>query len=373
MRDAPLATTATRGATTEPMNGDPVMGALSVTSARHGLDPLAERLADLGAWLSDDLEALDAALDALSPPPTPPARGELAVRAAGHLLAQPGKRIRPLCVMLAARLGDRTFDAPVRHLAVAAELVHAATLLHDDVIDMGDERRGEPTARVIFGNSASILGGDHLLIEALRMVRQAGSLDLLDRLLAVISSMVAAEALQLERRHRFDPDPELYHRVIEGKTAALFKWALRAGGTIAGLDEPALDALERLGLAMGKAFQLVDDVLDLASDSAQTGKSPLADLREGKMTWPFIVGAQRDPDLAHTLGRWMMGDPDVTDDAAGALKLVQRLEACGAIDDTRQLARAQIDEAREALALLPPGRPRSAIEAVIEATVRRCR
>lgn len=353
-----------------PETTDPVMDALSTAAGRHDLDPLAGRLIELGTWLGDDLVELDQALDAFIP--AKPAEADLSQRAAAHLIAQKGKRIRPLCVMLSARIGGRIFDPVIRDLAVAAEVVHAATLLHDDVIDEGDERRGEATARVVFGNSASILGGDYLLIEALKLVRRANAPVLLDRMLSVISQMVEAEAYQLERRHRFDPDRALYYKVIEGKTAALFRWGLAAGGIMAGLSEDEVEALSEVGMALGTAFQLVDDILDLDGDPAVTGKAALADIREGKMTWPLIVSVERDAALRQQLEGWMRREGAAFDPAAASM-VVHRMKAAGAIEATREEAARQAELAQAALARLPDGRARQAIGAVVEATVSRSR
>ncbi|HET6343308.1 MAG TPA: polyprenyl synthetase family protein, partial [Myxococcota bacterium] len=277
------------------VNEEAVLTPLATVSSREGIEPLAARLLDLRAWLGDDLASLEDALQRLEETsPGGGLPGQRVRRAAQHLLGLPGKRIRPLCVLLAARLGGRVMDAGLRDLAVACELVHAATLLHDDVIDDSRERRGAPAARVLFGNSASILAGDHLLVEALRLVQGTGHGALLSDLLDVIARMVAAEALQLERRGSFQPDRGIYLEVIRGKTAALFGWGLRAGGTVAGLSADALAALEQVGLSLGMAFQLVDDVLDLEGDPQVTGKEALVDVREGKLTWPVILASERD-------------------------------------------------------------------------------
>jgi geranylgeranyl pyrophosphate synthase len=201
----------------------------------------------------------------------------------------------------------------LRELAVACELVHAATLLHDDVIDQGQERRGAQTARVLFGNPASVLGGDHLLVDALRRVRLCGQDRLLGRLFEVIGEMIAAEAVQLERRGHFAPDRAVYDRVVHGKTAVLFGWAMEAGAEVGG-DDPAIgQALARAGTALGLAFQLVDDALDLEGDAAVTGKDSLLDLREGKLTWPLIVACEQDPGLVEEL-RAVAFRPESLDD-----------------------------------------------------------
>lgn len=351
-----------------------VLETLATASGRNGVDPLAARLLELRDWLGDDLVALEGTIqdfDRIGPEdPTEPGYGIVARRAARHLLEQTGKRIRPLCVMIAARAGGVGLTPEVRDLAVVSELVHAATLLHDDVIDEGTERRKAPAARILYGNSASVLGGDHLLVEAMRMVEATQQPGLLVKLMDTISAMVFAEAIQLERRGRFMPDREVYLRIIEGKTAALFRWAFEAGATVAGLSKEQAESLGRAGIALGKAFQLVDDVLDLDGDPAVTGKNAFADLREGKLTWPFILGAERDEKLAATLKEVVCTEGEGFDPAQGA-EFVERLRAAGCIEDTRAFAVQCSDEAREALQCLPPGKARQALEMVVEAVILR--
>ena len=216
-------------------------------------------------------------------------------QAAHHLLDLRGKHLRPLCVALASRFGEG-FTPRARGLAVAVELVHSATLLHDDVVDLAERRRGEPAACVVYGNAASIFAGDWLLVAALRRIAGAGVDGLLDRMLLVIDEMIVAESVQLERRRKVTGAREDYFQIIEGKTAALFRWAMVAGARVAGLGAEAELALERFGLHLGVAFQAVDDELDFA-DHGGTGKDALADLREGKVTFPMVVALERDPAL----------------------------------------------------------------------------
>jgi len=343
-----------------------VLADLGTAAHRSGVLPLAQRLARIRQWLGDDLALLEADLDATASGP------DLAHKAARHLLERPGKRVRPLAVYLASMTAagaDAAGPADgVKHLAVAAELVHAATLLHDDVIDEGTERRGATTARLVYGNSASVLAGDHLLVTALQRVTETGQTETLAELLACIGDMVAAEALQLKLRGTFVPDRDLYMEVIDGKTAALFRWAMRAGGRAAGHSPQVVDALGDAGRALGIAFQLVDDVLDLDGDPRVTGKNSLNDLREGKLTWPLIVACERDKSLEFRLRTIARSGGDV--DLIGLRDDVLATES---LDDTKRRAHGFADAAREALTQLPPSAARDALEAVVDACVSRVR
>lgn len=335
--------------------------ALAAVARRESLDALSDRLAALMRWLRDDLGTLDAALRAVGPP-----KGDLAWQAGRYLLDRPGKRMRPLCTLLAARMGGRPFDEPVRNVAVACELVHAATLLHDDVIDQGETRRGVPAARMVYGNSASVLAGDHLLVDALRRVEAP---PLRAKLLDIIAEMVEGEVIQLERRGRFEPDRDIYLRIVRGKTAALFRYALWAGGALGGLVADQLAAFETLGDEVGVAFQVVDDLLDLSGDPAVMGKSACADLREGKLTWPLILAAERDPALADRM-RAIAAAPET--DPAEAAALVADVRALGVLDEAKTLASEHIDRAGAALRRLPAGPVNQALQTLIEAVLRRC-
>ena len=182
-----------------------ILKRLENVTNRYDAKTVSHRLSEMNQWLADDLADLDHRLGSVVADP----HADLAWSAAQYLLERPGKRVRPLCVLLAAEMVNQPFDENVRRVAVAAELVHAATLLHDDVIDQGFERRGQPTARTVFGNAASVLGGDHLLLEALKRVHGLPHA-IMAELLDVISGMVSAEAIQLEMRNRCEPDRERY-------------------------------------------------------------------------------------------------------------------------------------------------------------------
>jgi octaprenyl-diphosphate synthase len=316
--------------------------------------------------LADELTSLEQHMGEVVHDPAP----DIAWKAAEYLLEQPGKRVRPVCVMLAARMGGVGFTDGVRNIAIACELVHNATLLHDDVIDQGTDRRGAPTSRLIYGNAASVLGGDHLLIEALRRVDALG-IGLHTSLLEVIASMVSAEVLQLELRRRFRPERDLYLQVVEGKTAALFRWALEAGGTVGGLDAQEIRNLGRVGTALGMTFQLVDDLLDVEGDPVQTGKALFTDLAEGKLTWPLILGAERSPEVALKLRAVAANEAELGADEA--IELVRMVRDTGAIEDTRSEASRYAKEAQALLRTLPSGRARTALETVVETALHRCR
>ncbi len=353
-----------------------VLGPLAESSRAAGLPALADRFEDLAAWLDDDLQALERAIGEARAVRDGEPVDTLARRAARHLLAQPGKRVRPLCVLLAARLGGGVFPAAaVRDLAAAAELAHAATLLHDDVIDLGDERRGASTARVLYGNPASVLGGDHVLVEALRRVDRAGVPGTMTELIEVIDRMVAAEALQLERRGAADlceaeEEADAWRRVADGKTGALFAWALRAGGRAAGLLDDAVDRLGAFGALLGEAFQLADDALDLDGDPRKTGKDAFADLREGKPTWPIAYAVARELGLGAALRSVAQRPPHAV--PSGELTALRdRVIASGAVPATRRQAADVAERAVQALADFPPSPARDALCAVVRAAANR--
>ena len=338
-----------------------VLRTLRTVCDARGLDGLAQRLADLGDLVAWDMRDVNEALETVP-------RGESLVhRSAHHLLERGGKRLRPMCVAVAARAGSG-FSPAARELGVAVELVHCATLLHDDVVDLGDQRRGAPAARALYGNAASIFAGDWLLVEALQRVRRVGVPDTLDRLLAIIEEMIFAESIQLEHRGRIDTSRESYFRVVEGKTAALFRWATFAGAKAGGLDAAQAKALEAYGLHLGVAFQLVDDLLDYAGEAAKTGKTAFADLREGKMTYPVLYARERDP-LVRPLLEEIVAAPDVPPALAGAL--LQALQRTEALDATRRLAAEHAEKAVEAIAGLPGGRAKDALHTVALATIER--
>jgi len=335
-----------------------VLDRLAHVSTARGAPNLGERLASLDRWVRADLIAFEAEVAAL------PRGARVVHSAAHHLLDLRGKHLRPLCVALASRFGEG-FTERARGLAVAVELVHSATLLHDDVVDVAERRRGEPAACVVYGNAASIFAGDWLLVAALRRIAAAGVEGLLDRMLGVIDEMIVAESIQLERRGNVTGTREDYFAIIEGKTAALFRWAMIAGARVAKLPPAAEAALERFGLHLGVAFQAVDDELDFADG---TGKDPLADLREGKITYPLVVAMERDTAL-HARLVTLLAEPLPRRDELAAIAAAVR--ATGALAATRALAEEHVERALSVLDELPAGPPRDALVTVALASLER--
>ena len=238
-----------------------------------------------------------------------------------------------------------------------------------DVVPREDPEGG----RYAPSRPASIFGGDWLLIEALKRVRRAGVPGTLDPLLDTIEEMILAESVQLENRGRIDAGEEAYLQVAEGKTAALFRWALAAGGRAGGLGDDECQALSEYGLHLGVAFQVIDDLLDLTGDSARTGKELFSDLQEGKMTYPLIIALDREPELRPALVEILDRETPQPPPAALCERVIQTLHATGAVDDSRAFARHRALMAVEVLSLLPDGRARQALATVAEATVQRNR
>jgi octaprenyl-diphosphate synthase len=338
-----------------------VLDQLARISVTRGVPDLGDRLASLERWVRGDLRDFERELATL------PRGARVVQQAAHHLLDLKGKHLRPMCVVLASRLGTG-FSERARGLAMAVELVHGATLLHDDVVDAADLRRGQPAARMVYGNAASIFAGDWLLVSALQRVARANLPGVLERMLAVIEEMILAESLQLERRGRIVADREDYFRIIEGKTAALFRWAMLAGARAGGVSADAEDALERYGLHLGVAFQAVDDSLDFLGDAQVLGKDPLADLREGKVTFPLVVALEREPALGGRLEAALAEEVPRVEDLTA---IAHAVRATGALEATRQLAEDHAGRAIAQLETLPAGAARDALATVALASLGR--
>lgn len=271
-----------------------------------------------------------------------------------HLLGAGGKRLRPLLAVLSARATDAPIELAVA-VGCAAELIHTATLYHDDVVDDGRVRRGRPAARMVFGNGIVVLVGDYCLARALETVADTGSLPAVRSLAATVTEMAEGEVAQLERAGNPEASIEDYFRVIDRKTASLIGWCTRVGGALgAALDGP----MERYGRAVGRAFQIADDVLDCAVDEETAGKSVGHDIQEGKLTLPVLYACESDENL-RAMVREKVGERAVS--AADAAMILTAVRAAGGVDRARQRARSLVADAVAELGTLPASPYRDAL------------
>jgi octaprenyl-diphosphate synthase len=278
--------------------------------------------------------------------------------AARHLVGSGGKRIRPTVTLLACGACGGELRASVP-FACAAELTHSATLLHDDVIDDGPTRRGQPASRVLWGNAVSVLSGDWLLTRALEIVAaQPARSAALPALLATMRRLVEGEVLQLSLRGSFEASEEDYFDVVRGKTASLFGWSAAAGAWAAGVRGEVPDALAEFGEGIGMAFQLVDDALDYCGEADLLGKRLGQDFCEGKATLPLIRAFQREPALRDRLTRLLEGREEA---AAVASSVIDAVRRTGGVEAARALAREHTGAAMKALEKVPDGPHRRAI------------
>ena len=289
---------------------------------------------------------------------------EPARAAARQLVEGGGKAVRPAVTLLAARAVGGDSHRAVAH-AAAAELAHNATLLHDDVIDDGVLRRGRAAARVLWGNTVSVLSGDLLFVAALRGATAAGPAAVVAGLIETVGTMVEGEVLQFRHRGRFELDRSSYQQIIERKTAALFRWCARAGASAGGASAELVEALGRYGRHLGIAFQLRDDVLDLTGQVEQLGKSLAADLREGKLTLPLIAAIEQRPSLAAELTAIARAGSEA--DPGELRATVAAVRRTGAVELTRQGMQREIDQAIAALGALEASPERDALGALAQA------
>jgi len=267
---------------------------------------------------------------------------------AEYIVGAGGKRLRPMLLLLAARaLGHRGPDA--HQLAAVVEFIHTATLLHDDVVDESDLRRGRRTANAVFGNAASVLVGDFLYSRSFQLMVELDRTEVM-RILADTTNRIAeGEVLQLLHVRNPDTDEAAYLRVVERKTAVLFAAATRLGALLAGADAATCDAMHEYGLNLGYAFQIADDVLDYAADAEALGKNLGDDLAEGKATLPLIHAITHSDDAT----RARLRDAVEHGDVAAMPHVVAAIRATGGLDYSRDKAREFADAAMRALDGLP--------------------
>ena len=277
---------------------------------------------------------------------------------AGHLIAGGGKRMRPMLTLAGAEMVG--YNGARHHkLAAAVEFIHTATLLHDDVVDGSETRRGKDTANIVFGNPATVLVGDFLFARAFELMVEDGSLKVL-KILSHASAVIAqGEVDQLTAQRRVETGEERYLHIIGAKTAALFAAASRIAAVVAECSEAHEQALDDYGRNLGIAFQLVDDAIDYDGGSTEMGKDRGDDFREGKMTLPVILAyARGTADERRFWQEAMAGFRTEDEDFAHAVSLIRHH---GAVHATRERARHFAERACDALAIFPDGKARAAL------------
>ncbi|MHA6318211.1 polyprenyl synthetase family protein [Altererythrobacter sp. CAU 1778] len=287
---------------------------------------------------------------------------------AGHLIAGGGKRMRPMLTLAGAELVG--YNGSRHHkLAAAVEFIHTATLLHDDVVDGSETRRGKEAANLVFGNPATVLVGDFLFSRAFELMVEDGSLKVLKILSSASAIIAQGEVDQLTAQRVIETSEERYLNIIGAKTAALFAAASRISAVVAERSDKEEQALDDYGRNLGIAFQLVDDAIDYDSDAAEMGKDRGDDFREGKMTLPVILAYARGDETERRF--WqdaIAGFANSDEDLAHAVELIRRHDAVSA---TRERARHFASRAIDALSIFPDNRARAAMGEAAEFAVSR--
>ncbi|WP_296761622.1 polyprenyl synthetase family protein [Sediminimonas sp.] len=300
----------------------------------------------LAAHLADGMEAVNALIRARMTSRHAPRIPEVTA----HLVEAGGKRLRPMLTLAAADLCGYEGEHHLR-LAATVEFIHTATLLHDDVVDESGQRRGRPTANLLWDNKSSVLVGDYLFSRAFQLMVETENLRVLDILANASATIAEGEVLQLTAAQDLATDEDIYLAVVRGKTAALFAAACQVGGVIAGAEEARVQALYDYGDALGVAFQIADDLLDYQGQAQSTGKNVGDDFRERKLTLPVIKAvAQADPEERAFWARTIEKGQQEAGDLDHAIALLHRH---GALEATRADALAWASKAKHALRALP--------------------
>ncbi|MEP2642372.1 polyprenyl synthetase family protein [Roseobacter sp.] len=300
----------------------------------------------MAAYLAQDLDAVNTLIRTRMASKHAPRIPEVTA----HLVEAGGKRLRPMLTLAAAGLCG--YDGPYHvHLAATVEFIHTATLLHDDVVDESGQRRGRPTANLLWDNKSSVLVGDYLFSRSFQLMVETGSLEVLDILANASATIAEGEVLQLTASQDLATTEAIYVQIVRGKTAALFSAATKVGGVIATASDAQVQALYDYGDALGIAFQIVDDLLDFQGDAGAIGKNLGDDFRERKLTLPLIKAVARADTEERAFWERTIEKGRQTD---GDLETVQSLlRKHNALTDTATQARDWAAKAKAALAPLP--------------------
>lgn len=334
----------------------PIDGGPAGTNKRAGIEPLLNLVAA-------DMERVNRLILAKAGSDI-----EMIPEVARHLIDSGGKRLRPMLTLAAAQMCAYEGENHVL-LAASVEFMHTATLLHDDVVDESDMRRGKLAARMLWGNQASVLVGDFLLGQAFKMMVEAGSMEALGVLSDAATVITEGEVLQLSTAKNLDTNEDEYLAVIRAKTAALFAAAAEVGPIIAERDQSTIKAFRSYGMNLGLAFQLIDDALDYGGTSADLGKNTGDDFREGKVTLPVVLSYRRGTDAEREFWKSAISEGKSDDEQLDqALSLLRKYDALG---DTVARARHYAEIARDALAPLKSSAHKDALIEVLDFCVNR--
>lgn len=282
---------------------------------------------------------------------------------AGHILYAGGKRLRPLLMVLSARICGYAGDYD-KQFSVLFEYLHAATLLHDDLVDDADTRRGRPVAHHKFGNPEAVLTGDFLLARSLSLAAATGIPELISVIASITEDMSQGEIRQLRNKGRLDLTEAEYMDVIERKTATLIRGACRSGALIAGANSNRERALTNYGYSIGIAFQMADDLLDYTSDTETLGKDPGADLREGKLTLPVIHALEKATPEDRLAMETIISNTGFTTDEF--MRLKQFLDTYNGLTYTYNKAVDHINQAKQAISVFEPSATRELLEMIAD-------
>jgi octaprenyl-diphosphate synthase len=320
-------------------------------------------LKKLQSLVADDLSKVNKVIvDRMS------SRVPLIPELAGHLVASGGKRLRPLMTLASAHMCGYSGERHIQ-LAACVEFIHTATLLHDDVVDESDLRRGNATANALWGNQASVLVGDFLFSRAFQLMVKDGSLKVLDILSTASAVIAEGEVQQLVTSNDTNTSEDAYLEVISNKTAALFSAACRIGAVVADRPKAEEEALESYGRNIGITFQLIDDVLDFSAKQATLGKTVGDDFREGKMTLPVILAFRRGDDTERAF--WIRTLEELDQQEGDLEQAMALLEKHGALEDTIERARHYGAKARDAIGFFPASEEQQALVDVIDFCIER--
>ncbi len=285
-----------------------------------------------------------------------------------YLQAGGGKRLRPALLLLCNRLFGPATDC-ARRLAAVVEMIHTATLVHDDVIDIAKTRRGRPSTNVVWGNHISVLAGDWLYMQAFQVALRERNFHILDLLISLTQMMVEGELIQLERLHRVDVSEADYMELVDRKTASLFSACACLGAVAGGADDTLESKLGEFAWNLGMAFQMVDDILDFTSSEKILGKPSGNDLREGKVTLPMIYALESASADERRAVETVIGDGSY--EQVPFMRILQILEHHGAVARAYARAHSFTDKARESLSEFPSTPAQRALQAIVDLVTER--